>query len=57
MTQDDKQTPVEVDAEELRRIEDESELAAAKERRSPASDPGDPGGTGGTGGTTHEQDD
>ena len=57
MAQDEKPTPIEVDVDELRKIEEDSEPAAAKARKSPLADPGTPGGTSGTGGTTHEQDD
>ncbi len=57
MAQDDKQAPIEVDVEALRRLEEETEPAVAKQRKSPLKDPGAPGGTSGTGGTTHEQDD
>lgn len=57
MAQDDKQEPIEVDVDELRKLEEETEPAVAKDRKSPLNDPGSPGGTSGTGGTAHEQDD
>ncbi|USI73211.1 hypothetical protein [Sphingomonas morindae] len=47
--------PVEVDVAALRRIEEESEPANAK-NKSPQEDPGTSGGTGGTGGTNRDQD-
>ncbi len=61
MAQDDRQqqapAPIEVDVDALRKLEDASEPAVAKQRTSPMANPGAPGGTSGTGGTTHDQDD
>lgn len=57
MTDDKEPAPIEIDVEELSRVEDESEPAAVKNRKSPLEDPGAPGGTAGTGGSANEQDD
>ena len=53
----DEPKPIEVDTDKLDRVEEDSEPAVAKEKKSPLEDPGSPGGTAGTGGSVNEQDD